>query len=262
MRQLSLRLQKTVLYSVSPYCATYICLQGMVVLSLCRGKLDVSPSNIPEDLPDSLRDFLHKCLHPNELLRLPAHELLCHPFITPSPSPLHPRPLPPSHSSLTVPANKIGTHYLFYVFECQNSFVFTYSALLCCEVQPIDVNNVEKPECVYTKPCWLKPLFQLVNLGFYPSYACHFFINPHSHSVSISSTCLTVKCVCVWFPDPMSRQGSMQFQRSDSLVGSPAKPSHHTCSRLEAEFEELESLGSGGFGDVVKVDYFVSVSRI
>ena len=49
------------------------------------------------------------------------------------------------------------------------------------------------------------------------------------------------------------RRGSMQFQRSDSIVGSPAKPYLHGCSRLEAEFEEMESLGSGGFGDVVKV---------
>ncbi|CAI8051833.1 eIF-2-alpha kinase GCN2 [Geodia barretti] len=138
---------------------------GLLVLCLCRGKLDVSPSNIPEDIPDTLRDFLHKCLHPNELLRLPAHELLCHPFITPSPSPLHPRPLLPSHTSLTVPTNKI---------------------------------------------------------------------------------------------DPMSRRrSSMQFHRSDSLVGSPAKPSLRGCSRLEAEFEEMESVGSGGFGDVVKVRHLL-----
>ena len=45
----------------------------------------------------------------------------------------------------------------------------------------------------------------------------------------------------------------MLFQRSDSIIGSPAKPYLRGRSRLEAEFEEMESLGSGGFGDVVKV---------
>ena len=95
-------------------------LQGLLVLCLCRGKLDVSPTNIPDDLPDSLRDFLHKCLNPNELLRLPAHELLCHPFITPSPSPLHPRPLPPSAlTSLAAPTNKPGTDsHLYALHRC------------------------------------------------------------------------------------------------------------------------------------------------
>ena len=54
-------------------------------------------------------------------------------------------------------------------------------------------------------------------------------------------------------PGIQNRRGSMLFQRSDSIVGSPAKPYLHGCSRLGAEFEEMESLGSGGFGDVVKV---------
>ena len=36
-------------------------------------------------------------------------------------------------------------------------------------------------------------------------------------------------------------------------MGSPNKPYLTGRSRLEAEFEELESVGSGGFGDVVKV---------
>ena len=45
----------------------------------------------------------------------------------------------------------------------------------------------------------------------------------------------------------------MHFQRSDSIVGSPAKPFLSGQSRLETEFEELKVLGSGGFGDVIKV---------
>ena len=45
----------------------------------------------------------------------------------------------------------------------------------------------------------------------------------------------------------------MHFQRSDSIVGSPSKPFLLGRSRLETEFEELEVIGSGGFGDVIKV---------
>ena len=83
--------------------------QGMLVLCLSRGMLEVSSTAIPDDLPNSLRDFLQKCLHPNELLRLPAHELLNHPFITPSPSPSHPRTLSPSHPTLTHLTTNTGT---------------------------------------------------------------------------------------------------------------------------------------------------------
>ena len=45
----------------------------------------------------------------------------------------------------------------------------------------------------------------------------------------------------------------MHFQHSDSIVGSPAKSFLIGQSRLETEFEELEVLGSGSFGDVIKV---------
>ncbi len=45
----------------------------------------------------------------------------------------------------------------------------------------------------------------------------------------------------------------MHCQRSDPIFGSPLKPSFMGRSRLETEFEKLEVLGSGGFGDVIKV---------
>ncbi len=50
------------------------------------------------------------------------------------------------------------------------------------------------------------------------------------------------------------KDGPMHFKRSDSIFGSsPVKPSFVSKSRLETEFEKLEVLGSGGFGDVIKV---------
>ena len=54
----------------------------------------------------------------------------------------------------------------------------------------------------------------------------------------------------------------MHFQRSDSIVGSPAKPFLIGRSRLETEFEELEVLGSGGFGDVIKVGEASSITIV
>ena len=45
----------------------------------------------------------------------------------------------------------------------------------------------------------------------------------------------------------------MHFKRSDSIFGSsPIKPFFMGRSRLETEFEELEVIGSGGFGEVIK----------
>lgn len=135
---------------------------GMLVLCLAVGKIDVGyPPSIPPDLPGDLRDFLNKCLDTNEQRRFPAHDLLQHPFITPTPSPS--RALTLSQSTLIKQASE--------------------------------------------------PVLSL-----------------------------------------LARHGPIQFQRSDSIVGSPAKSQ---ClglrSRLETEFQELEGLGSGGFGDVMKV---------
>lgn len=41
--------------------------------------------------------------------------------------------------------------------------------------------------------------------------------------------------------------------RKDSVTGTPIVPKNLVCSRLRTEFEEIEFLGKGGFGDVVKV---------
>ncbi len=54
-------------------------------------------------------------------------------------------------------------------------------------------------------------------------------------------------------PEAQPAAPEMRFTRSDSIVGSPIRASYLGRSRLETEFEELENLGSGGFGDVFKV---------
>jgi len=46
----------------------------------------------------------------------------------------------------------------------------------------------------------------------------------------------------------------MNLLRRDSVTGTPIVPKNLICSsRLRTEFEEIEFLGKGGFGDVVKV---------
>ena len=46
----------------------------------------------------------------------------------------------------------------------------------------------------------------------------------------------------------------MKLLRRDSVTGTPIVPKNMIiCSRLRTEFEEIEFLGKGGFGDVVKV---------
>ena len=45
----------------------------------------------------------------------------------------------------------------------------------------------------------------------------------------------------------------MNLIRRDSVTGTPIVPKNLICSRLRTEFEEIEFLGKGGFGDVVKV---------
>lgn len=46
---------------------------------------------------------------------------------------------------------------------------------------------------------------------------------------------------------------AMTLFRRDSVTGTPIVPKNLICSRLRTEFEEIEFLGKGGFGDVVKV---------
>ncbi len=79
----------------------------------------------------------------------------------------------------------------------------------------------------------------------------HTYIHTHQ---DMTHTCTHTHTQNIPAP-PFQRCGSMQFQRSDSIVvvGSPSKPFFLGRSRLETEFEELEVLGSGGFGDVIKV---------
>lgn len=45
----------------------------------------------------------------------------------------------------------------------------------------------------------------------------------------------------------------MSLLRRDSVTGTPIVPKNLICSRLRTEFEEIEFLGKGAFGDVVKV---------
>lgn len=52
---------------------------------------------------------------------------------------------------------------------------------------------------------------------------------------------------------------AMTLFRRDSVTGTPIVPKNLVCSRLRTEFEEIEFLGKGGFGDVVKVSIYETV---
>jgi len=49
---------------------------------------------------------------------------------------------------------------------------------------------------------------------------------------------------------------AMTLFRRDSVTGTPIVPKNLVCSRLRTEFEEIEFLGKGGFGDVVMVSTY------
>ncbi|XP_064390621.1 eIF-2-alpha kinase GCN2-like isoform X2 [Halichondria panicea] len=89
----------------------------------------------------------------------------------------------------------------------------------------------------------------------FPAYELlhHPYILPalHSSHTFTTSTPRDTHLTTAVAANPLPTE--MRFQRSDSIVGSPTRACYLGRSRLETEFEELENLGSGGFGDVFKV---------
>ena len=61
--------------------------------------------------------------------------------------------------------------------------------------------------------------------------------------LSCKSSTVVVYCIVI----------AMTLFRRDSVTGTPIVPKNLVCSRLRTEFEEIEFLGKGGFGDVVMV---------
>ena len=72
-------------------------------------------------------------------------------------------------------------------------------------------------------------------------------------SLSYFSLSLSLSIYLLVICSSASNETKLEFKRSDSIFGSsPIKPFLMGRSRLETEFEELEKIGSGGFGEVIK----------
>lgn len=153
-----------------------------------------------------------------------------HTFTTSSPSHSHNSTVPPTHSSIMS--------------------INLYPTQLPPPLTPTHLHTPShhhSSRCLDTNEQRRVPARELLHHPFIsPSLLTS---QPHPSTTSTITRHTTLAPLSTTVP----RRGSMQFQRSDSIVGSPCRPYLLGRSRLETEFEELEVLGSGGFGDVMKV---------
>ena len=129
--------------------------------------------------------------------------------------------------------------------------IFTYT---CCETRCINMSELT-----------MSSTQDLLHHSFISSnsHATHSISSSSPHHTkglaqcSLSSFIINDTSSDIVVVDP-SKDGPRQFKRSDSLFGSSVEPSSMS-PRLENNFEVLEKVGHGGFGEVFKVQEMLTI---
>eukprot|EP01113_Clastostelium_recurvatum_P031909 TRINITY_DN4036_c0_g1_i1.p1 TRINITY_DN4036_c0_g1~~TRINITY_DN4036_c0_g1_i1.p1 ORF type:complete len:1747 (-),score=472.23 TRINITY_DN4036_c0_g1_i1:17-5257(-) len=216
---------------------------GTVLYCMATGMSDVDevPAKMPEFLSRTARDFMTLCLKREPSERPEAAPLMKHPFLSPSiaPSPLLTIPYPsiPSHSTYSTPSSS------------ESSDVSVVPSILSRSHMHLHVPQFAASTASSSSSSASTTSFSSNSPSAPTSLNASLSIAPSSISSSLSHTASSVPDS----PQPSRARAqsppSPVFPSSSPPVGRNQRPFY---SRYKNDFEELEVLGRGGFGVVVK----------